>query len=95
VEKMWITVEKMLIFGDIALGISKSPLESFSTTSVFPQVTPQVFIAFIKENVFTVRQFICNYKKVISLTHLSTTVITTNFKNKSFFQKVPVLGAAI
>lgn len=92
---MWITVEKTLVFGDITLGISKSPLEGFSTASPFPQITPQVFTAFIKENVFAVRQLICNYKEVISLTHLSTAVITTNFKNKSFFQKVPVLGAAI
>lgn len=92
---MWITVEKTLIFGDITLGISKSSLEGFSTNGAFPQITPQVFIALIKENVFAVRQLICNYKGVISLTHLSTAVITTNFKNKSFFQKVPVLGAAI
>jgi hypothetical protein len=101
VEKMWITVEKTLNSGDITLGISKSLMEGFSARNSYPQLTPQVFTAFINKKVFAVRELICNYKTVISLTHLLTAVITTNFINKSFFPKVPVLklksvlGAAI
>jgi hypothetical protein len=79
---MWITVENTLIFGDIDLGISKLKVKGFSLNHFFPHLSPQVFITVLSQIQVLVRKVICNYKKVISFTHLLTAVITTNYKYK-------------
>ena len=80
---MWITVENTLIFGDILLGISKLKVQGFSLNLPFPHLSPQVFINSLSQIKVLVRKVTCNYRKVISLTHLLTPVITTNYKYKS------------
>ena len=91
-DNLWITVEKQRKTGDISLGISQVLVKSFHKSLRFPQSAPQVFISFFIDKVFLVRKVICNYKEVISLTHLSTPVITTNFKYKFSRLKVPSLN---
>lgn len=90
-DEMWITVENKRISGDFALGISKVKIKSSVFAFTFPQLTPQVFTAVFNPKFSLVRKVICNYNQVISLTHLLTAVITTNFKYKSISKKVPFL----
>jgi hypothetical protein len=85
---MWITVENQRIFGDISLGISQVLLRSSSLSKPFPQRSPQLFTAEKNHSLSAIRKVICNYKSVISFTHLSTAVITTNFKYKFLPHKV-------
>ncbi|MEY2691349.1 MAG: hypothetical protein RLZ80_616 [Actinomycetota bacterium] len=86
---MWITVENKRISGDYQLGISKLLLKGFTFTSTFPQLSPQSFFGVLKGNSLSKWEEFCNYKKVISLTHISTAVITTNYLNKTFLSRVP------
>ena len=89
---MWITVENKRNSGDFDLGISKVLVQSFNSSRSFPQSSPQLFAvlkACIKKNPFLRWEVICNYKKVIIDTHKFTTVITTNFKYKTFSWRVP------
>ena len=85
---MWITVENKRVSGDFALGISKVKVKSSSGFLGFPQLTPQLFTGIKVKNSYLVRKVICNYKEVILLTHLLTTVITTNFKYKNLSRKL-------
>lgn len=85
---MWITVENMRKSGDSELGISQDALEGFINTPFFPQLSPQVFIRRISKVFGWMSEEICNYKKVIYFTHISTAVITTNFKYKTFLLRV-------
>jgi len=85
---MWITVENQRIFGDISLGISQVLLRSSSLSKPFPQRSPQLFTAEKNHFLPAIRKVICNYKSVISFTHLSTAVITTNFKYRFLPHKV-------
>lgn len=98
-EDMWITVEKQRVFGDFSLGISKVVVNGFKLTSAFPHLPPQLFMKRFQDGSPLVRKVICNYKKVISLSHISTAVITTNFKYKSLSSRVrftpELTGAAI
>jgi len=75
--------------GDTLLGISQEGLEGFKVSSTFPQSSPQLFIKIFSRNLGLMWEEICNYKKVISFTHISTAVITTNFKYKTFLLRVP------
>jgi hypothetical protein len=86
---MWITVENTRKSGDSQLGISQEGLEGFKVSSTFPQSSPQLFIKRFSKNFRLIWEEICNYKKVISFTHISTAVITTNFKYKTFLLRVP------
>lgn len=86
---MWITVENKRKSGDSQLGISQEGLEGFKVSSTFPQSSPQLFIKSISRNIGLMWEEICNYKKVILFTHISTAVITTNFKYKTFLLRVP------
>ena len=88
-DDMWITVENKRKSGDSYLGISQEFLEGFEVTSTFPQTSPQVFIKKVLKNLSLMWEEICNYKKVILFTHISTAVITTNFKYKTFLPRVP------
>ena len=81
-ESMWITVENTLKFGDIGLGISKLKIKGFAKLRSFPHLSPQVFTRLKIGFSFSNREVICNYKKVVSFTHLLTAVITTNYKYK-------------
>ena len=86
---MWITVENKRKSGDSQLGISQEGLEGFKVSSTFPQSSPQLFIKSFSRNLGLIWEEICNYKKVILFTHISTAVITTNFKYKTFLLRVP------
>ena len=86
---MWITVEKQHVFVDFVLGISRLALQGWMVLKRFPQLAPQRFNGVLFKKVFLFRDKFCNYKKVILLTHLSTVVITTNFKYKNFLYGVP------
>ena len=81
---MWITVENMHVFGDFSLGISKALVKGSHKPLSFPQPSPQVLTSTFFKKVTLVRKEICNYKKVIPLTHLFTPVITTNYKYKTY-----------
>jgi hypothetical protein len=92
---MWITVENQRVFGDIFLGISKSSLQGSRFFAFFPQRSPQLFTSKKNPISYSYRKVICNYKFVISFTHLSTAVITTNFKYKFLSHKVPLLSQEV
>ena len=83
-DTMWITVENTRVFGDFSLGISKVLVKGSHKLFAFPQPSPQVLTSTFFKKVTLVRKEICNYKKVIPLTHLFTSVITTNFKYKTY-----------
>ena len=85
---MWITVENMRKSGDSCLGISQAPLEGFSVSLNFPQRSPQLLNKRFCKNLLLKWNESCNYKKVILFTHISTAVITTNFKYKTFLPRV-------
>jgi len=89
VENMWITVEKTLVSGDSSLGISKPEIKGYLKFSTFPQSPAQAIISINQENKALTWLKSCNYKKVILFTHISTAVITTNFKYKTFLLRVP------
>ena len=86
---MWITVENKRKSGDTELGISQEGLEGFKVSSAFPQSSPQLFITSFFKNLALKWEESCNYKKVILFTHISTAVITTNYKYKTFLLRVP------
>ena len=89
---MWITVENKRNSGDITLGISKGLVKGSLFTFLFPQGSPQLFMRdFFRKATLKWEEF-CNYKKVISLTHISTAVITTNYLNKTFLSRVPQMS---
>ena len=87
-DGVWITVENKRNSGDFVLGISKVLVQGFRSLLFFPQSSSQLFIARVTENLFLKWEVMCNYKKVIIYTHKFTAVITTNFKYKTFFQRV-------
>ena len=86
---MWITVENKRKSGDSYLGISQEVLEGFRVVLTFPQSSPQLLKRYFRKRFALMWEEICNYKKVISFTHISTAVITTNFKYKTFLLRVP------
>ena len=85
---MWITVENKRKSGDIQLGISQDALEGLKVARVFPHNSPHTFTKKISINFGLIWEEICNYKKVIWFTHISTAVITTNYKYKTFLPRV-------
>lgn len=85
---MWITPGNKRVFVDSRLGISKVLVKGFGLTGVFPQFFPHGFKGIFLSKVLRFCGFVCNYKSVISLTHLLTTVITTNIKYKTFSRRV-------
>ena len=89
---MWITVENKRKSGDSHLGISQEVLEGFEVASTFPQSSPQLLNKGFCKNLLLEWKKSCNYKEVILLTHISTAVITTNFKYKTFLPRVPFLA---
>ena len=88
-EKVWITMGKERISGDFSLGISQVGVQASLINTSFPQLPPQLLTNQLTSKTSLVRKVICNYKKVISLSHISTSVITTNFKYKYFGLRVP------
>ena len=86
---MWITVENKRKSGDSWLGISQGLIKGFKVTLTFPQGSPHLLLSQISKKISLEWREICNYKKVISFTHISTAVITTNFKYKTFLLRVP------
>ena len=80
---MWITVENKRKSVGLTLGISRVLLQGFQVLKPFPQPSPQGVKGLFKSFPASVREFLCNYKKVISVTNISTAVITTNFKYKT------------
>jgi hypothetical protein len=85
---MWITVENERVFGDFQLGISQALVKGFQVSGTFPHLSPQLFTNTFTKKAALVWEEICNYKKVIRVTHLLTAVITTNFKYKTFSWRV-------
>ena len=81
---------KERISGDFSLGISQVGVQASLINTSFPQLPPQLLTNLITPITSLVRKVICNYKKVISLSHISTPVITTNFKYKYFGLRVPL-----
>lgn len=86
---MWITVENKRVSGDFLLGISQLLLKGFIFAALFPQLSPQLIINRFHKFSYLIREKICNYKMVILLTHILTTVITTNYLNKTLLSRVP------
>ena len=91
-DDMWITVENKRKSGDSQLGISQEGLEGFRVSSTFPQSSPQLLKKYICKSFALMWEEICNYKKVILFTHISTAVITTNFKYKTFSWRVRLVS---
>ena len=91
-DDMWITVENKRKSGDIWLGISQLLIKGFKVNLTFPQSSPHPLIRFLTENLFLKWVEICNYKIVIRVTHISTAVITTNFKYKTFSWRVRLVN---
>jgi hypothetical protein len=89
---MWITVENKRKSGDSYLGISQGLIKGFKVSSTFPQSSPHLLLTFFKRNLLLKWEEICNYKKVIRFTHISTAVITTNFKYKTFSWRVRLVN---
>jgi hypothetical protein len=86
---MWITVENKRKSGDMWLGISKERVKGFMVSFTYPQSSPQLFKSILRQNSSLKWKEFCNYKKVISFTHISPAVITTNFIYKTFLLSVP------
>ena len=80
---------KERISGDFSLGISQVAVQASLINTSFPQLPPQLLTNQLTLINSLVRKVICNYKKVISISHISTPVITTNFKYKYFGSRVP------
>ena len=85
---MWITVEKQRFSGDFSLGISRFVVKGSVLLAAFPHLPPHLFKGLKLSEKVLVRKVICNYKKVISFSHISTAVITTNFKYKFLLSRV-------
>lgn len=85
---MWITVEKQRFSGDFFLGISRPVVKSTVVLAAYSHLPPHLFKGLKLNEKVLVRKVICNYKKVISFSHISTTVITTNFKYKFLLLRV-------
>ena len=85
---MWITVDNKRKSVGLTLGISQLLVKGLNVRPSFPQLSPQGVKEQIKEGAALVSAFICNYKGVISVTNISTAVITTNFKYKTFSWRV-------
>ena len=94
-DSLWITVENTRNSGDVALGISQGKVKSLKVTLGFPQLSPQLIFSQLSQKTHLIWKKLCNYKKVILLTHISTTVITTNFKYKTFSWRVPPLNLQV
>jgi hypothetical protein len=88
VDTLWITVENRRKSGDSLLGISKALIKGFRVSLFFPQSSPQRNNFSFSLLSLLVWEKICNYKKVILITHISTAAITTNFINKTFSWRV-------
>ena len=78
--------------GDVALGISQGEVKSLEVNLGFPHLSPQLFISLLNQKTLLMWKKLCNYKKVISVTHISTAVITTNFKYKTFSWRVRLVS---
>lgn len=91
-DSLWITVENTRNSGDVTLGISQGKVKSLKVNLGFPQSSPQLFNSFLIQEILLIWKKLCNYKKVISVTHISTAVITTNFKYKTFSWRVHPLN---
>ena len=94
-DELWITVENTRNSGDVYLGISKAKVKSFKVNLGFPHLSPQLFISLLNQKILLIWKKLCNYIKVISLTHISTAVITTNFKYKTFSWRVHPLNLQV
>lgn len=90
-DDLWITVENKRKSGDFSLGISKAVVKGSRVLPSYPHSSPQLLIGRYLREITSKWEEICNYKKVILLTHISTAVITTNFKYKTFSWRVPPL----
>jgi hypothetical protein len=88
-------VENKRNSGDVALGISQGKVKSLKVTLGFPQLSPQQIFSQLGQKTHLIWKKLCNYKKVILLTHISTTVITTNFKYKTFSWRVHPLNLQV
>lgn len=89
---MWITVENKRKSGDSYLGISQGLIKGFKVNLTYPQSSPHLLLAVLRVNLLLKWEEICNYKKVIWFTHISTAVITTNFKYKTFSWRVRLVN---
>ena len=85
---MWITVDNKRKTVGLTLGISQLLLKGLNFVHVCPQLSPQRCLSRKTKNLLLIWEEICNYKKVILLTHILTAVITTNFKYKTFSWRV-------
>lgn len=94
-DSLWITVENTRNSGDVALGISQGEVKSLEVNLGFPHLSPQLFISLLNQKTLLMWKKLCNYKKVISVTHISTAVITTNFKYKTFSWRVHPLNLQV
>ena len=81
---MWISVDNERKSVGFKLGISQLSLQGLKMFRSYPQLFPQDVKGPFREFTALVRAFICNYKAVIPVTNISTAVITTNFKYKTF-----------
>jgi hypothetical protein len=92
---MWITVENTRKSVESMLGISQEKVKGFKVINIYPQLFPQHSLLEKSINLSLKWKEICNYKKVILLTHISTAVITTNFKYKTFSWRVRPLNTHV
>jgi len=88
VDGVWITVENKRNSGENRLGISQGKVKGLEVLLLYPQLSPQQYFSKKTKKPLSMWEEICNYKKVILLTHILTTVITTNFKYKTFSWRV-------
>ena len=87
-DGVWITVENKRNSGENRLGISQGKVKGLKVLLRYPQLSPQQYLSQKTNNLILMWEEICNYKKVILLTHILTAVITTNFKYKTFSWRV-------
>ena len=92
VDGLWITVENKRKSGDSYLGISQGLIKGFKVDLTYPQSSPHLLFTVLRVNLLLKWEEICNYKKVIWFTHISTAVITTNFKYKTFSWRVRLVN---
>jgi hypothetical protein len=92
---MWITVENTRNSVEDRLGISQEKVKGFKVINIYPHLFPQLSLFRKSKNLSLTWKENCNYKKVILLTHISTAVITTNFKYKTFSWRVRPLNTQV
>jgi hypothetical protein len=92
---MWITVENTRKSVDGRLGISQEKVKGFKVINIYAHLFPQLGLLEKTKNFISTWEEICNYKKVILRTHISTAVITTNFKYKTFSWRVLPLNTLV